>query len=65
MNRIPVVNDEQRDGYGAPTTDVDAGEAPAGPETFGEEMAAMVDVEVAEFDQTEKPAAPAKKKKSA
>lgn len=28
MNRIPVVNDEQRAGYGAPTTVVGAGLAP-------------------------------------
>ena len=28
MNRIPVVNDEQRASYGAPTTDVGAGQAP-------------------------------------
>lgn len=26
MNRIPVVNDEQRAGYGAPTTEVQAAE---------------------------------------
>ncbi len=29
MNRIPVVNEDQRASYGAPTTDVGAGQAKA------------------------------------
>jgi len=38
MNRIPVVAEDQRESYGAPTTDVDKKQKPAAP-LYGKQKA--------------------------
>jgi hypothetical protein len=63
VNRIPVLNDEQRAGYGAPTTEVSAGVAAIAAEAG---RAAMIRTPpVTKAPAKKKPAAKAKAKAKA